>query len=1239
MCKRVFALVLSIAALVWVGAALGADITWTDGDGANSSWCTSGNWNPAQVPGTSDTAIIDATSPDRGPIVGVGCNVDVQFIHGPNPAPGHTQVMDVNTSGTVRVSGDDLDEGPWNCTGALGTSIINISGSPTISIDGGDWRGTDDGLSILNISGSPTITTIRDVRGADGSGTWILNMSGGTINAVRILFGDNGGGELNMSGGTMNLSGGVELGGMRGSAPITVNMTGGTINMAGAFGCPSNAARAGAVEVYLWGGLMDCHEFSHGTHGTPTDEWLMDIREGTLKIDDDVRATIQDDVDNGRITAYGSDGTVVIDYVGGETIVTALPPEPNYARSPNPADGKTGVDPNSVLRWTAGINAASQDIFFGTNGDDVEAGVGDTFKGNVVPAIEEYNPGSLDYLTTYYWRIDAVNGPETWTGKVWEFKTRGIIEDPNLVVWYKLDEESGQKAYDSSGWGRDGGLFGPEGLWMPTGGYYDGARRFEDDLGIPATVIDAPMDTCATVDEGITVAMWLKDAYRGDSNNVVFNTGYGGETGAYHVLASVGNPNEPAVIWRAGNDTNDVLTWDMSPYDPDTLGGWHHWAFVKDEVGGKIAIYFDGKPAASDNTVNQTLVNIQNCTFKIGSLTWENMEYIGKMDDFRVYDYAFSDKQVASLFVGGELELAYSPIPFRGESDVSPAAVLSWNASGYAAQHDVYLGTDRDAVDNATTASTGIYRGGQTRDDVDYDPPGDLELDTDYYWRIDEVNEPNVWKGKIWEFKTRDYIVLDDFESYDDAANDLYWFYGGNWLDGIDNGTGSTLYLGIDPDPTHGGAQSLMYLYQNSFSYYSEGERVINTGERDWTAEGVKILTLFFYGDPGNDIGSTEQMYVGIKDGGGTYADVAYGDGVGEDMSDVQEAEWHEWSVPLKDFTNVILSNVTNFYILFGESGSSTPGGTGTVYFDDIRLTLPRCEPLLGKPAYDLSGNCIVDVEDVAIMAESWLLTDAFLPVDPPDSGPVGWWKLDGNANDSSGHGAHGTAQGTYSWITGHIDGAIEFGGIGGKILVPDSSLHRPANEITVMAWVKSAELGRYSTRIVAKGLDAGDRENFALQVNDSDTVGWFVRDATTGMRACPSSKKLGRDEWWHIAGTYDGASVNSYVNGQLDGTRAHGAFTLLQDPNSLAIGDSVDAYRAFFGRIDDVRLYNTALSAEEVAYVATQSTGGAGTAYMPLLVRANIYDNEPQGSKAVNFKDFAELMTTWLEEKLWPTD
>jgi hypothetical protein len=74
------------------------------------------------------------------------------------------------------------------------------------------------------------------------------------------------------------------------------------------------------------------------------------------------------------------------------------------------------------------------------------------------------------------------------------------------------------------------------------------------------------------------------------------------------------------------------------------------------------------------------------------------------------------------------------------------------------------------------------------------------------------------------------------------------------------------------------------------------------------------------------------------------------------------------------DFTGVDLNDVSNIYIGFGDRVSQpVQGGDGTVYFDDIRLYRPRCIPSIIKPQADLSGNCIVDMADLRIIADSWL--------------------------------------------------------------------------------------------------------------------------------------------------------------------------------------------------------------------------------------------------------------------------
>jgi len=67
-------------------------------------------------------------------------------------------------------------------------------------------------------------------------------------------------------------------------------------------------------------------------------------------------------------------------------------------------------------------------------------------------------------------------------------------------------------------------------------------------------------------------------------------------------------------------------------------------------------------------------------------------------------------------------------------------------------------------------------------------------------------------------------------------------------------------------------------------------------------------------------------------------------------------------------------------------------------------------------------------------------------------------------------------------------------------------------------------------------------------------------------------------------------------------------------------------------GMIDDVRIYNYGLSAEEIAYLASDGTG-----IFSVQAVANLYNAEDLGKRAVNLRDYAKLAKGWLEKKLWP--
>jgi hypothetical protein len=505
-------------------------------------------------------------------------------------------------------------------------------------------------------------------------------------------------------------------------------------------------------------------------------------------------------------------------------------------------------------------------------------------------------------------------------------------------------------------------------------------------------------------------------------------------------------------------------------------------------------------------------------------------------------------------------------------------------------------------------------------------------LNTTYYWRIDEVNNP-VWKGNVWKFTTANFIVIDDFESYDQDTNRVYY----TWEDGVVNWTGSTIDLGYLPTyPVHASSQSMLYVYDNTskwdfFSYWSLVQLPF-APPRDFTDLEAKALSLYFYGDPGNDIGDTEQLYVGLVDGLTGYAEVAY-----PDMNDLLLEEWTQWNVAISEFESpddVDETQVTSLSIIFGSSINTTiPGGYGVTYFDDIRLYPSRCVPEYG-PAADFSGDCIVGWPDVKILAAQWLESDLDVsPVqNPGDANLVGHWELEGNADDSSGNGYHGTAEGDYAWVAGKIGtGAIDLDG--DWVVVEDEGNTpklRPTQQVSVTAWISTDDSGDY--RVVIKGED--NQETFGLELNESDGLAFIFRDANNpgSVIGVTSGEELASNEWIHVGGTYDANEQTCYVNGVAENSETRGALELLADASDgMGIGGRYgDTSQRFDGKIDDVRVYDRGLTRAEVAYLSSEGTGE-----VLLDSQVNLYDGE--SPEAINIRDLAVLLDSWGQEQLWP--
>jgi Concanavalin A-like lectin/glucanases superfamily len=251
---------------------------------------------------------------------------------------------------------------------------------------------------------------------------------------------------------------------------------------------------------------------------------------------------------------------------------------------------------------------------------------------------------------------------------------------------------------------------------------------------------------------------------------------------------------------------------------------------------------------------------------------------MAKIYYWRVDEFDGTNTYTGDVWSFTTLGAVGGPNPANGAVDIKPTTLLTWTAGAIAASHEVYFGTDPNAIKNATKTSP-EYKGSKALGDESYDP-GKLELETAYYWRIDEVNTANPdspWKGNVWSFTTGDYYVIDDFESYtdNDTANEAIWQ---SWVDGFgiaDNGAqvGYLLPPYAEQTIVHGGAQSMPLFYENTGGVTNSEASLAMTVQRDWTEDGVANLSLWFRGNPGS-VGSFVEAPVGTYTMTATGADI-----------------------------------------------------------------------------------------------------------------------------------------------------------------------------------------------------------------------------------------------------------------------------------------------------------------------------------------------------------------------------
>jgi len=524
----------------------------------------------------------------------------------------------------------------------------------------------------------------------------------------------------------------------------------------------------------------------------------------------------------------------------GDVWSFTIPPKTAY--NLNPADDAIYVDLNVELSWTEGFAAKLHHLYFGDNFDDVNDGTGDTYKGAL--ADSTYSPGMLEVDKTYYWRIDEFDGATTNIGDVLNFRTEPFIPitDPNLVCWWMLEEASGRKVIDWSGHGHHGAFQGePE--WVD--GYDGYALQFAAEGDYVVHSLGAASDWPAS-----TLTAWVKaDSIGQDNYSSVFSSHTPNSAG-FQIDVDGENPG----VYRINPPGGQILVFGAAST------GWVHLALTFEGTSAKL--YYNGSWTAT-GTLNDTTFN----QFAICTNRGASNSLFGIIDDFRMYDKVLSQEEI-QLVMRIDPLLAWNSNPTSGVIvDIDNTMPLTWSRGDMASQHDVYFGIDKDAVTNADASDvTGIYRGSQAG--TSFTPSEGVEWGGGpYYWRVDENNtDGTVTKGRIWSFTVADFILIDDFETYD--ANDNQIWY--TWHDGLGYGTpdappyfagnGTGAAVGDETTASYteetivndGSSHSMPLSYDNNkqgFAKYSETDLTL-IAPRDWSKYDLGELSLWFRGYP-----------------------------------------------------------------------------------------------------------------------------------------------------------------------------------------------------------------------------------------------------------------------------------------------------------------------------------------------------------------------------------------------------
>ena len=574
-----------------------------------------------------------------------------------------------------------------------------------------------------------------------------------------------------------------------------------------------------------------------------------------------------------------------------------------------------------------------------------------------------------------------------------------------------------------------------------------------------------------------------------------------------------------------GFRSTNVFTFAFFTNDLDTIAtytdsNWHFWTATYNATSNLRKIYRDGVEVASDTAS----ADFQGSGLAyIGERPFSTSgAFPGSIDDVRIYNRALSATEVSALYRSGSARFASSQTLTQGTT-LANGLVGHWTFDGSKT-------TNTTALDSSGQNNTGTFTN---------------------FTRATNAKPGKLGQGMNFD-GTDDYVTIPDSNAIDFSTNSDFTV--STWVK-IPTTQGDTAYGDNDIVEKWSGTSGYPYVI-----------RIMNQTH----ADNGRILAVQWDGSVGSIIMSSTRIndnrfhHVLFKKEGATF--YLFIDSILEGS--------------VADTSTDVTTNTSPLFL--GMRGNIQNRFTGLI--DDVRIYNRALSANEVKQLYNL-GSAKAQASSVTLQQGTTL-----------GSGIVGHWTFDGNkttnttALDSSGQNNTGTFT-NFTRATnakaGKLGQGMSFDGTDDYALVTSTAALRPTNNFTISVWAKFTDFSDYRIILMHDDNGGGD-DGYGIRGDTNRKATFFATNANGfTAQSITSVAVMTAGQWYHLTGVYRNSVLEIYINGVLDSTKTASGDVVYSVTTNLNIGrrGGTSSPNTIFmkGALDDLRVYNRALSASEV--------------------------------------------------------